>query len=287
MSVGYHTRVLGEANAGGLKEFRVSPLQYYDWVTGPGRKKTPPMKDGSVFHCALHEPERFSKTFVTIPDMPLRSKDDRLAFLNEVFTRTGVPVIDNGGKADELRESVDEQVSKSGAQLVTVETLATLNGMVASLNHKTHAIPRGFVARGTKELELRWTDPDSGIKCKMLADSWDQPVGALTDLKRTDKITAREFKRDIYNREYGFQIAWYRRGLRAHGEDPRYNGLVCGSPSRPHPWAVYQLEDEYLDYCDGIHSMTLLSLAECLATDTWPTLNNGEPVLIQMRTSQS
>lgn len=283
MSTNYHRRILGEANAGGLKEFREYPLKYYDWATGPDRDKTGPMREGTAFHMALHEPERFARTYITIPNLPLRSKDNRVAFLNEVFAITGVPVIDNGGDADSLRLSVAEQVAATGSQIITRESLATLTAMVDSLNHKAHTIPRGFVIGGKKEVELRWKDPDSGVQCKALIDSWDAGIGALTDLKRTDQIREWDFKREVVQRGYDFQIAWYRRALRAHDEDPRYCGFVCGSPTRPHPWAVYEVPEERLDYCDEQHGMHLLALAECMATNTWPTINNGEPVTLQIR----
>ena len=281
----YYARVLGEASASALKEFRISPLQYLDWCNDGGKDETPAMHEGTAFHMALHEPERFACQYVEIPNMPLRSKSDREAFLNCIHDTTGVAIADPGCKSDDLRLFVNVEVAKTGAYLLTHESLTTLRGMVESLNRPCHKLPRSVAAQGVKELELRWIDPDSGISCKARIDSWEEESGLLSDLKRTDSISMWAFKRAVYQYEYHYQNAFYRRAIRAAGGDVKYSCFVCGCPKpRVYPWAIYDIPVEVLDECDERISMDLLCLAECLATNNWPTVNNGEPVTLPMTT---
>jgi hypothetical protein len=281
----YYTRVKGEASASALKKFRISPLEYLDWCLNDEQKETKPMHEGTAFHMALHEPERFARQYVEIPNMPLQGKDKREDFLNCVYDLTGVAVSDPGCKAEELRILVNAEVAKTGAYLLTAGTLATFHGMVDSLNKPCHALMKSIVAQGVKELEVRWIDPDSGIACKARIDSWESESGLLSDLKRTDSIGMWSFKRSVYQYEYHYQNAFYRRAVRAMGEEVRYSGFVCACPTpRVYPWAIYDIPTEVLDECDERISMDLLCLAECLTTDTWPTINNGEAVTLPMRT---
>jgi hypothetical protein len=284
VTTNYHKRVLGEANAGGLFELRKSPLHYYDWATGPDRDKTEPMREGSLFHMALHEPEKFARTVVTIPKMPLRSAQNRSDFCDAVSNLVGQTIIDNGGDADALRESVHSQCEAFGLLVMTNESLATMRAMVRSLNMPCHRLARSIVSRGAKELELRWTDHETGVPCKALIDSWDIQYGILSDLKRTDSITKHEWKRKVLTMGYDYQIAWYRRALRSAGHDNIVPSFVCASPERPYPWAVYSLPEERLDYCDNQHSIYLQVLADCMASGEWPSLNNGEAHELEIRT---
>lgn len=279
----YYAKALGEASNSAMRRFRISPEDYLDYMTGDDKPSTPPMRVGTALHMALHEPERFSSRYMVIPGMPLRSKDNRRDFLNCVHDITGIPVVDNGADADGLRDHVHATLASSGIWILTDKELTDIRGMVASLNKPCNAMARGIVSRGQKELELRWTDPESGIKCKALLDSWDAENRLLSDVKRTESISEREFRNSCYGFGYHHQLAFYRRGLRANGFDVDYSCFTCGSPvGRVYPWAIYDFEPEVLDACDDRMSRDLDALTKCLATNNWPPLNGGEPRTVHM-----
>jgi hypothetical protein len=238
-----------------------------------------------------HEPERFAKTYIEIPSMPLRSEDDKLQFLAQSCIATGVRSLDpynidfdlKKTKADELRDFVAREVAKSGSQVLDSESLHTLRSMAKSLNIPQHAEPRSIVARGAKELEIRWTDSISGIECKSRIDSWDESLGILSDLKRTAAITRSAFRREVLNRDYHYQLAFYRRALRSRGEEPKYSCFVCGCPTGPiFPWAIYDLPEEVLDACDAKITCQLIDLAECVNKNNWPSLNGGRAATLDI-----
>jgi hypothetical protein len=282
--INYYTRVLGEASATGLSKFRVSPLDYQEWTVGDEIDPTECMREGTMFHMAIHEPERFARSYVEIPVMALRSKQDKLDFLGAVFNATDVALEFDGEDAETLRSKVAREVAKTGVQVMTTENLATLRGMARSLNRPQHNEPRGIIARGKKELEFRWKDKVSGLQCKARLDSWDDELGILSDLKRTMGITRSAFRREILNRGYHFQLAFYRRALRETGADPRYCCFTCGSPTGPlHHWAVYDLPEETLDACDTRITEDLVRLAECVNKNDWPSINDGKATTIDIR----
>jgi hypothetical protein len=278
----YHDRVLGEASNTALKEFRESPLAYYEWVTGPDKDSTPPMREGTAFHLALHEPGKFARKYIAVPDMPLKSKEEKHLYVSTMLSYIGERGEWQGEKADELRKALTSRLASCGVHVLTDSSLATMRKMVASLNKPCHRVARSFVACGKKEVELRWKDPESGINCKALLDSWEEERGVLSDLKRTVEITERAFKRSCYQREYHFQMAMYRRALRAHSEEPRYSCFTCASPEPPYYWAVYHINTEAVDACDRRIQENLNSLAECMNKNEWPTINNGEARAIEI-----
>lgn len=279
----YYTRVLGEASASALKEFREYPLKYWHWCHGLDRKSSTRMHLGTAFHCALHEPEKFSKRYVTLPDMPLNSKAAKQEYLDAtVGELLGVQMTANGEKAEDLRDMVASKLAASGIYLLTENELATMRRMVDSLNLPCHALARGIVSRGKKELVLRWKDEESGVQCKAKLDSWDQPIGLLSDLKNTTAIAQHEFRRHVLSMGYAYQDTFYRRGLRANGCEVKRSYFVCVSPDAPHPWAIYEVPDEVTDACDARISADLIQLAECLSKNAWPTINAGEPVRLNI-----
>lgn len=283
----YYDRKLGEASSSGLREFRVSPLQYRDWCLGADRKTTQPMRDGTALHMALQEPEKFARKYVVVPSVSLNSDAGKQSLIGECYSYIGqaphygsdIPKM----KADELRERIAGDLSARGVFLVEQKTLDTFRSMVESLNLECHRAARSFVANGKKEVELRWTDPETGIACKARLDSWEAERGVLSDIKRTDDISARDFRRSVLDRGYHYQNAMYLRALRANGESSRYSCFVCGQPSPPYHWAVYDIDADDLREADEEISNNLRDLAECLATDIWPTINSGQPTTIRLR----
>lgn len=280
----YHIRELGIVSNTALTKFRESPLAYYDWITGEEQEPTEAMHDGTAFHCALLEPEKFAKRYVTIPDMPLRSKDDKQAFLDATLGEIlGIQATANGEKADELRGMVAARLAQSGVHLMAASDLDLMRRMVASLNMPCHRVQRALVARGKKEHVIRWKDRETQLQCKAKIDSWDEATGIESDLKRTVKITERQFRYACLDHDYHFQRAFYRRGLRELGEDPKYQCFVAAYPMRPFYWASYDLPAEVIEACDAEISSVLRRFAECLSKNEWPTINNGEPRTLDIR----
>lgn len=288
--ISYYTRVLGEASNTALTKFRESPLAYYDWVTGEDDQPTTAMSDGSMFHMALLEPERFARTYVAIPDIALNSNDGKERFFCAITNILGVEWPSAGlrsAKAETLRNDARTCLEIVGKRVVEQSDLDLMSRMIDSLNKPCHRQQRNIVARGVKEHVLRWTDEDTGLQCKAKLDSWDEQLGIEADIKRTTRITHRQFGYACADHDYHYQRAFYRRGLRANGLEPRYQCFVAAYPLRPYYWATYDIDPGRLDECDLRITENLRDLADCLAKDTWPTINNGEPRTLYIRSENT
>lgn len=288
VTIDYYSKTLGEASNTALSKFRESPLAYYDWVTGIDKEPTDTMHDGTAFHCALLEPSKFSQTYITIPDIQLNRKGSKRRLLDMVEETVGASldnVLDPEAlTADDLRLAIRAGVMSLGRNIVTDEWIETTRKMVDSLNAPCHKLQRNIVAQGVKEHVVRWTDPTTGLRCKAKLDSWASQLGIEADIKRTTRITERDFRFACYDHQksYLFQRAFYRRGLIANGHDVRWQTFICAYPDRPYYWASYTVPDGVIDACDNRITADLIRLAECIEKNEWATINGGEPVELQI-----
>lgn len=284
----YYVRKLDEVTNTGLSRFRESPLAYLDWVNSDDDDETEAQHDGTAFHCAILEPERFRKTYVAIPDVPLNRKGSKQQLVELVQDTVGVKLKSCASpetfSAESLRSTIRVELSALGTEVVSDDWLATTRSMVQSLNEPRHRMQRNLIARGTKERVIHWVDGASGMKCKARIDSWDGELGIESDVKRTHKITEREFRFACFEREklYLYQRAFYRRGLRELGDDVSWQPFVCAQPVRPFYWPCYTVPADVLDACDRRISEDLIRLAECINKNDWATINGGEPVELKI-----
>lgn len=284
----YYVRKADEATNTGLSRFRESPLAYIDWVNSYDEDETDAQHDGTAFHCAMLEPDKFSKTYVAIPDVALNRKGSKQQLVDLVQNTVGFElkhcVVPDSLPAEELRTTIRSELRAHGVEVVTDEWLATTRCMVQSLNESHHRMQRNLIVRGVKERVIHWVDQESGMKCKARIDSWDDELGIESDMKRTEKITERAFRFACLDREklYLFQRAFYRRGLRALGEQVSWQPFVCAQPSRPFYWTCYTVPEDVLDACNRRISEDLIKLAECINKNNWTTIHGGEPVELRI-----
>lgn len=274
----YHDKEYGVASSTSMREFRKSGMHYLDWFEND-TDQTDSTREGSAIHMAFHEPARFAELYRTIPDMALRSHDDKRAFCE----MCGVAADGyEKAKAEELRECVAKSWLARGVRVLPEDSLRTIRRCAESLNLECHERARALVSGGQKEVEFHWVDRETGVKCKALIDSWDPLRGILSDLKRTVNITKGAFFREVKNRELYYQMAFYRRALIEHGESPRAAAWSVVSPERPYPWAVYEIEIPDLAYVNDVISRDLRRFADCISSGKWPSINNGEPVTVNL-----
>lgn len=217
---------------GNLKHGRESMLHYRHALTAPNEDTTSRLK-GRVLHTLVLEPETFADVYA-VWDGDRRGTKEYKAF--EAHHR-GKAII----KADEL-------------DLVRAQAAAV------------RAHPAAMrVLEGRHEVALQWTDAATGLACKGLADSLSP--GFLADLKGTGALSM--FERLAWRDGYAHQLAWYLRGARALGLDPR-PCLVAVGTKPPHDVGVFLLPDTVLSLADRDLADLLARVAECLQTDVWP-----------------
>lgn len=112
------------------------------------------------------------------------------------------------------------------------------------------------------EVYLSWTDPDTGIECKGMADATGN--GILTDLKGTGPLDLAE--RTLWRSGYVHQLAMYR--LMAGGSLRAQ--IVAVETVAPHDVAIFEIDDVALSLAEREVRAALRRVAECREAGVWP-----------------
>jgi hypothetical protein len=121
------------------------------------------------------------------------------------------------------------------------------------------------------ETPLQWTDPGTGIKCKMLGDIIAPKSRILADLKTARSIEIRRFGAAIATLGYHGQLAHYERGVaHALGWVPRRVSIIAVEKTAPYDVAVFDLETDVRDAGGEMVTRLMGELAECRETNRWP-----------------
>lgn len=234
-------------SAGGLKRMRQSPAHFYGMQLDPNRpppgEPTAAMKNGTLVHCAIFEPDQVAARYVVKPD--------------------GMSFASKAGKewrdANADREPVDaDQMAAALAQAAAVRRLPEVAALLSD---------------GYGESSAFWLDPDTGELCKCRPD-WTSPAGdgvILVDGKTCQDAGPDGFGRAIWNMDYHLQAAWYSDGFEA-ATGLRVHGFVFAAVESawPHVAAPYMLGDDVLDAARRENRRLLNRYAECKRTGIWP-----------------
>ncbi len=234
-------------SAGGLKRMRISPAHFYGVQLDPNRPPpgdpTPAMKNGTLVHCAIFEPDQVAARYVAKPDgMSFASKEGKA-----------------WREANADREPVDaEQMAAALAQADALRRLPDVGALLSE---------------GFGESSAFWIDEATGELCKCRPD-WCSPTGegvVLLDGKTCQDASPDGFGRAVWNMDYWLQAAWYSDGFEA-ATGLRVHGFVFAAVESawPHAAAAYMLGDDVLDKARRENRRLLNLYAECKRTGVWP-----------------
>lgn len=240
----YHA--IAAISAGGLKRMRQSPAHFFGMQLDPNRpppgEPTPAMKNGTLVHVAIFEPDQLEARYVIKPD--------------------GISFASKDGKAwrdAQRREIVEQsQMDAAKAQAAAVRAVPDLAALLAD---------------GYGEASALWIDEQTGELCKCRPD-WTSPAGdgvILVDGKTCQDASQEGFGRAIWNMDYHLQAAWYSDGFEA-ATGLRVHGFVFAAveSSWPHAAAAYMLGDDVLEAARRENRRLLNLYAECKRTGVWP-----------------
>ena len=129
------------------------------------------------------------------------------------------------------------------------------------------------------ERRLSWTDEETGLRCKGIADI--VLPGAIVDLKTVRTTEPRQLMRDIYRMGYHIQGAHYCAGLEADEGLPPGSvrfGILAVEGNAPHDAAMVWLDHNGIMYAgEQERRMLLRQAAECIAADHYPG-RHPEPI---------
>jgi exodeoxyribonuclease VIII len=208
------------------------------------RPETPALLLGRAAHCAALEPDLFTVRYAVAPECDRRTK---------------------GGKATWAQFLADHP----GASIITASDAETVEGIRAAI--EAHPVARHAVRGGQAELSGYFTDPETGVHCRIRPDYLRLADGIMVDLKTTLDASPRAFERSIQQYGYHLQAAMYSAGYQAITGEPLRDFLFLSVEKAP-PYAVglYRLEDQALEVGRRQYRAALRRWAECLERDHWP-----------------
>jgi hypothetical protein len=283
-----------------------TPLHYWDRYLNPDR----PQRDATTFqvigkawHASIFEPARFADTFAAEPDWPKQSNTwkllvEFLAGPSEFGLKyTAIP--DGIGKTSKdakalladlaemgqigIEESVLSSVTVTGQpligkELLPADRLADVIKMAASARSYPPAAEwLRPTHKGVGESSIFWTDPETGVHCKIRPDYMippcdAHPLGLIIDGKSAEDACAEGFGRAIWSYGYLIQAAHYTDGFQRYfGTDapPPFYWLVQEKES-PFATVAYSCSDAQREYGMRLVMDARQMYAECNATGVWP-----------------
>lgn len=230
-----------------LKELRRSPKHYRHRLAVP-REDSPSLAMGRAVHTAVFEPDRFALDYAVFKGEVRRGKEwdaFKASHANDTILK-----LDEYQRCIAIRDAV-----------------------------RRHPLAAPYLERGSAEQTVQWTDPETGLPCKMRVDFLSASKPALLDLKTTRTIEYAPFASTACRLGYHCQMAFYRRGIKACTGSDLPVVIVAVETEAPHDVAVFEYGEDALYAGDHEIASLLTRLAYHRETDTWPGMYAEEQVL--------
>lgn len=148
-----------------------------------------------------------------------------------------------------------------------------VDAMAKAIREHPLAGPLFAPGTGVAERSLYWTDPATGVRCRVRPD-WLKEMPGLTlavDFKTTKDANPEAVSRAIRDYSYHQQDAMYVDGIWAvlKPADVRFI-FVFQSKTAPYLVTVRELTDQDRDIGRARNERALRLYADCVANDTWP-----------------
>lgn len=255
----YHRRELGVVSAGVLHRLaEQTPAHYRAWVDEADEHDTPAMLFGRAYHDRVLLPDVFARSYVGEPaDAPARP--------TQAMRDAKKP---SQSSIDRVAWWDAWEAEHGGKTILGADDAALIEAMRAGLMRDA-GIARWF-DEGDSEVTLRWTDEATGLRCKARADRWNRRRRYMLDLKTCDDASPHAFARSVIRYGYDITAAHYAEGARACGEPIDHYLIVAQEKRAPHLAVIYELDAEADGRGTWLRQRGMETMAECLASDTWP-----------------
>lgn len=236
-------RSLPAISAHGLMLIERSPAHYRASIATP-RPSTPAQQLGTLTHMAVLEWDRYQQQVVVAPEVDRRTKA--------------------GKESDaEFRAALAD---RQDAVMATVEQDAKARAMRESVMAQPFA--RELLENGRAEVSLLFEL--LGVSGKARPDWLPDDYPIILDLKTAADASRDAFSRASANYHYALQAAYYIDAAAQCGlPDLRFIHLVVETDP-PHGVAIYQMDDEAIDYGRRCYERALTTYRTCLETGEWP-----------------
>jgi hypothetical protein len=279
-----------------LKHLATSPLMLRYRVDHP-REDTKALARGRAIHCALLEPERWTREYIVEPEWGGRKSNETKAKRAQWLCNTAdgdfvaKPNFDRRTKKGKEAESEWEANVPAGATVVNgAEDAAFVLGehctVISAAEHelaercanavRAHPIASAWLESGRAEEIVQWTDEVTGLACKGRLD-FITPMRVI-DIKSTRMGSLRTITRSFTELLYHGQLAFYLDGALTAGLIPRdyeLPGIIAVQTVEPYDVLPLFYSTEDLAEGRRLYRSLLQKYAEHCEADWWPGLSPG------------
>lgn len=241
-----------------------SPAHYWHAYVNPEREPreaTAAMVIGSAIHCAILEPDEFTKRYVCAPEEAPKRPSERQVNAKK-------PSLDT---LEAIAFWQDFDAQSQGKEILTREQWDTAQGAGQAV--RRHAKAAKLLAQGRAEESFFATDEDTGLLIKCRTDWRDPGAGRVIDVKSTEDASPDAFVRSVFKYRYHVQVPWYIDTMRLAmgGAEPVREWVFLAIEKSP-PYAVglYTLPPEMVDAGRRLARRNLETIADCRMLDAWP-----------------
>lgn len=220
------------------------------------RDPTPAMREGTIVHTAVLEPENFDAEYIAAPKVDKRTaagKAEWAAFL------------ERAGKREFITPDEKEMV-------FGVHKAVHAHACSGVLEEKLHA-----------EVSIFWdvTLPDGRvIPCKCRPD-WIHPQGFVVDVKTTQDASPRGFQKSIEKFGYHISAAFYMDGCEAAGLDVSRWIWIAAEKTPPYLCAYYEASEDYLRIGREKYIAALTQIADAEESGIWPGYADEDVIVLE------
>ena len=206
-------------------------------------KKTNALEFGNALHNYVLERDEFDKRYIAMLKVNRATTVGKDAY--QAFLRTS-----------------------QGKQIICAETLKEIEAMGKSI--ESHKEASALISDAEYEKSLFWTDPDTGILCKVRPDIWHNNF--ICDLKTTQSGAFRDFQKSVYAYSYHIQAGMIQEALKhVLGIDMQSFIFVAVEKEPPYAVAVYLLDPMAVSLGVTRFKNILQGIKTCQETNNWPS----------------
>lgn len=216
----------------------------------PAKESTRPMEIGTAIHTAILEPERFTKEYMLLRDVKVRT-------------------------ASEYKQAA--KIYTGERTLTSTESDNVVGMQQAVWSNNEAKLFLGNEQTKT-EVSIFTTDPVTGVKVKCRFDALLGIAGM--DVKKTEDCRPDQFIRSVWNYRYHVQHAFYcdvfewETGERM--DDFRFLAIEDNAPNAN---KIYRLPHDLVSYGRKLYREALNTYADCLESGHWPSHDGSTEVL--------
>lgn len=282
-----------------LKVIGQSPLAYWDAYINPDRE---PREEKHCFavgdggHKLVLEPGTFEGTYAVGFDKSAHPNAlDTVADLKKACSERGLMV--SGSKPELVDRLLNEggmhpsaimlEIQKAheakiaGRTPIPAKDYKDMLRLLQSVN--ADPLAAGLLQGADTEQSFFWRD-ENGVLRKCRTDFITADGQFIGDLKTTTDVSPEGFGRTIAQLGYHVSAAWYLDILQAlYGEDaPTGFIYIAAQKVRPYDVAVHYLTERQIHLGRLIYQKYLRTLLQCMRTNTWPGVANGQFIEAQI-----